>query len=198
MTNFRMIAMAPVRFVDSLADRICAVFGAAAFAQFPAYLAQYLQRLGGHRDEAARNVEKYREIAAETGMTIQEYAGRLASSGDEVIMKTGRKIAGDIDRLDALSRALQELQEAPAFKKFFLFLKNMDFDIARAAWGDFTPGLPLTPEGAAYAAAGVVAGMLLYFIVKKLFLLIARRIKGRRPGVPPAESAVSRGVGNER
>ncbi len=198
MTSFRMIAMAPVRFVDSLADRICAVIGAAAFAQFPSYLAQYLQRLGGHRDEAARNIDKYREIAAETGMTIQEYAGRLASSGDEVIMKTGRKIAGDIDRLDALSRALQELQGAPACKKFFLFLKNMDFEIARAAWGDFTPGLPLTPEGAAYAAAGVVAGMLLYFIVKKLFLLIARRIRGRRPGVPPAGSPVSQGVGHER
>lgn len=198
MKDIKMIAMAPVRFVDSLVDRICAVIGAAAFAQFPSYLAQYLQRLGGHRDEAARHIEKYREIAAEAGMTIQEYAGRLASSGDDVIMKTGRKIVEDVDRLDALSRALQELQSAPAYNKFFLFIKNIDFDIARAAWSDFTPGLPLTPEGAAYAAAGVVAGMLLYFIVKKLLLLIGRKIRSRKRGTSATGEGMMQGSGHER
>ncbi len=67
MLDKNAILLAPVRFVDSLLDRICAVLGALAFAQFPQYCAQYIQRLGGHVDEAARNMEKYREIAKEVG-----------------------------------------------------------------------------------------------------------------------------------
>ena len=196
MKDLKTIAMAPVRFVDAMIDRICAVIAAAAFAQFPNYLAQYLQRLGGHRDEAARHVDRYREIAAETGMTIQEYAGRLASSGDEVIMKTGRKIVEDVDRLDALSRALQELQGAPAYQRFFLFIKNIDIDIARAAWDDFTPGLPLTIEGAAYAAAGMIVGMFVYFLFKKLFLLIGRRIAAQGRGASPGARGAIHGGGH--
>ncbi|TFH42208.1 MAG: DUF2937 family protein [Chrysiogenales bacterium] len=198
MKEFKGILLAPFRFVDSLLDRICAVIGAAAFAQFPSFLAQYLQRLGGHRDEAARNIGKYREIAGEIGMTVREYAGRLASSADDVIARTGRKIAEDVDRLDALTRALQDLRDAPPYSKCIVFVKNADFDIVRAVWGDFTPGLPLTTEGAAYAAAGVVAGMVLYFCVKKLLILVAGKIVARKKGNQAPPGNTYREVSSER
>jgi hypothetical protein len=185
MFDKNVILLAPVRFIDSLMDRICAVLGALAFAQFPQYCAQYIQRLGGHVDEAARNMEKYREIAKDVGKSLYQYSQHLLNSKDPAVFKTGQKIAGDLERYDQLAAALKELQNAPAYKKFFVFIKNIDLDIARAAWDNFTPGLPVTLEGAAYAAAGIVVGMILYFCVSRLIIQAVKKIAGRKRNPVP-------------
>ncbi|HOD16970.1 MAG TPA: DUF2937 family protein [Spirochaetota bacterium] len=180
MFDKRKILMAPVRFLDSIADRICAVLGALALAQFPQYLVLYIQRLGGHVDEAARNMDKYREIAKELGKTMYQYSQHMLASKDPAVFKTGQKIALDLERYDSLAAALKELQEAPAFQKFFVFIKTIDLDIARATWDNFTFGLPLTWEAAGYAVAGIIIGMLLYFCVSRLIMLIVKKIAARR------------------
>jgi hypothetical protein len=179
------ILMAPVRFVDSLLDRICAALGAIAFAQFPQYLVLYIQRLGGHVDEAARNIDKYREIAKEVGKSLYQYSQHLLGSNDPAVFKTGQKVAQDLQRYDSLAAALKELQSAPAYKKFFVFLKDMDFDIARATLANFTPGLPFNLEGAAYAAAGIIIGMVLYFCVSRLVVLAVKKIAARKQNPAP-------------
>ena len=176
----KKILMAPVRFLDSMADRICAVLGALAFAQFPQYLVLYLQRLGGHVDEAARNVDKYKDIAKELGQTMYQYSQHLLASKDPAVFKTGQKIALDLERYDALSAALNQLQAAPAYQKFFVFLKTIDPGIARATWENYTFGLPLTWEAAGYAVAGIIVGMLLYFCVSRLIIVIVKKIAGRK------------------
>jgi hypothetical protein len=145
MIDGKNILFAPVRFIDSILDRICAVLGAAVFMQFPQYLTLYLQRLGGHVDEAARNLEKYKEIAHNN-----------------------------------LAGALKELQAAPVYKKFIVFAQNADLSIARGTLDNFTPGLPLTLESAAYAAAGIVIGMIVYYCVSRLIILILKKIGGRK------------------
>jgi len=180
MLDKNAILLAPVRFVDSLLDRICAVLGALACAQFPQYATQYIQRLGGHVDEAARNMEKYREIAKEVGKSLYQYSQHLLNSKDPAVFRTGQKIASDLERYDQLAAALKELQSAPAYKKFIVFIQNIDLDIARATLGNFTPGLPVTLEGAAYAAAGIVIGMVLYFCVSRLVILLVKKIAGRK------------------
>ena len=180
MLDKNAILLAPVRFVDSLLDRICAVLGALAFAQFPQYLAQYIQRLGGHVDEAAKNMDKYREIAKEVGKSLYQYSQHLLNSKDPAVFKTGQKIAWDLERYDRLGAALKELQAAPAYKKFLVFVKDVDLDIARATLGSFTPGLPVTLEGAAYAAAGIVAGMVFYFCASRLIVLAVKKVAGRK------------------
>ncbi len=191
MLDKNTILLAPARFVDSILDRICAVLGALAFAQFPQYCAQYIQRLGGHVDEAARNMDRYREIAKEVGKSLYQYSQHLLNSKDPAVFKTGQKIAGDLERYDQLAAALKELQTAPAYKKFFVFIKNIDLEIARGAWENFTPGLPVTLEGAAYAAIGIVIGMIVYFCVSRLIILIVKKIATRRrqpvmgPGAHP-------------
>ncbi|HPC42833.1 MAG TPA: DUF2937 family protein [Spirochaetota bacterium] len=180
MLDKNALLLAPVRFVDSLLDRICAVLGALVFAQFPQYLAQYIQRLGGHVDEAARNMEKYREIAKDVGKSLYQYSQHLLNSKDPAVFKTGQKIAGDLERYNQLADALKELQNAPAYKKFFIFVRHVDFDIARGAWESFTPGLPVTLEGAAYAAVGIVVGMILYFCLSRLVIILVKKIAGRK------------------
>ncbi|MBN2161006.1 MAG: DUF2937 family protein [Spirochaetes bacterium] len=184
MFDRKKILLAPVRFVDSILDRVCAVLGAIAFAQFPQYLSLYLQRLGGHVDEAARNIEKYADIAKELGQTVYQYSQHLLNSKDEAVFKTGQKIAEDLQRHTGLSDALRELQSAPAYKKFFVFLREMDLDIARGTLENFTPGLPINLEGAAYAAAGIIIGMLVYFCVSRLIILIVKRITAKKRPEP--------------
>ena len=180
MLDTNAIILAPVRFVDSLLDRICAVMGALACAQFPQYVAQYIQRLGGHVDEAARNMEKYQEIAKDVGKSLYQYSQHLLNSQDPAVFKTGQKIAADLERYNQLAAALKDLQDAPAYKKFFVFIQHVDFGIARGAWENFTPGLPVTLEGAAYAAVGIVIGMILYFCVRRLIILLVKKIARRK------------------
>ncbi|OHD64356.1 MAG: hypothetical protein A2176_01855 [Spirochaetes bacterium RBG_13_51_14] len=183
----KKILLAPILLLDSLLDRICALLAALTLAQFPQYLAQYLQRLGGHVDEAARNIEKYREVAKEVGKTLEQYVQHLLASKDLAVFRTGQKIGADIERYDQLAGALKDLTSAPAYKKLFIFITNVDWDIARATWERFTPGLPLTLEGAIYAAAGIVIGMTAYFCVSRLIVLIVKKIaaRDREPVTPP-------------
>lgn len=187
MFDKKRILMAPVRFLDSIADRICAVLGALALAQFPQFLVLYMQRLGGHVDEAARNMEKYREIAKELGQSMYQYSQHLLASKDPAVFKTGQKVVQDLERYDSLAAALKELQAAPALQKFFVFIKNIDLDIAGATWDNFTFGLPLTWEAAVYAVAGIIIGMLLYFCVSRLIILIVKKIamRNKQPAMGP-------------
>ena len=180
MLNAKSILLAPIRFIDSILDRICAVLGAAVFMQFPQYLTLYLQRLGGHVDEAARNLENYKEIAQDAGKTLHQYSQHLLNSKDETIFRTGQKIAEDIERYNHLADALKELQSAPLYKKFIVFIQNADLSIARGTLENFTPGLPLTLESAAYAAAGIVIGMIVYYCVSRLIILFVKKIAGRK------------------
>jgi hypothetical protein len=185
MFDKRKILMAPVRFLDSIADRVCAVLGAVALAQFPQYLVLYIQRLGGHADEAARNIEKYKDIAKELSQSLYQYSQHLLASKDQAVFKTGQKIAQDLQRYDSLAGALKELQAAPAYRKFFVFIKNIDLDIARGTWENYTFGLPLTWEAAGYAVAGIILGMFVYFCVSRLIILAVKKLVARKkPAMP--------------
>jgi hypothetical protein len=187
MLDPKKILLWPVRFIDSLMDRICAVLGAVLLAQFPQFLVLYLQRLGGHTDEARRNLDGYREIAKDVGQSLYQYIQHLLASRDPVVFKTGQKAWGDFERYNTLANSLKELQEAPAFKKFFIFIKDIDFDIARNTLANYTPGLPLSWEGAAYAATGIVLGMAAYFGLTRLILLIVKKLRtGKKKPQAPA------------
>ncbi|HED23681.1 MAG TPA: DUF2937 family protein [Firmicutes bacterium] len=54
----------PLQFIDGIANRICSVIGAVALSQFPRFFGQYMQRPGGHLDEAKRALEQYIRPAA--------------------------------------------------------------------------------------------------------------------------------------
>ena len=73
----RRVAMPPlVRSLSDGAERIldrilCAV-GAVAFTQFPEFIQQYLPRLEGHLDEARLALDRFRDAAAQSGMTLDQ------------------------------------------------------------------------------------------------------------------------------
>ena len=57
------ILLYPFRFLDGLVDRVVSLAGAVGLAQFPQFFAQYLQRLGGHLEEARLVIARYRAAA---------------------------------------------------------------------------------------------------------------------------------------
>ena len=147
---------------DSLVGAVFAgVFGAAA-SQFDAFVMQYLQRLGGHMDEAQRhytdvlNAERYRDMAAEA---------------HAVLLSDAR------GRVDDLTAALRAVGEADILHRPFAFMTHLDADIAARTFETFRPALPVDPAGLIYAGTGIVLGLILYELLKAPFALLM----GRRP-----------------
>lgn len=119
-------------FFESLFDRMVSVAGALIFIQIPAFIVQYQQRLGGHVDELAFLIKKYRSAAADNGRTVEEYIGLHLQSDVKEFVSTGRIMTENIDRFTGLSSALKDLSGSKGFVKFFHFIKDIDFDIFKA------------------------------------------------------------------
>lgn len=64
--------------VDYVLVRASAALGAAIGSQLPEFAQQYLQRLGGHLGEAARQLKEHTKVAKESGITLTEMIGNFA------------------------------------------------------------------------------------------------------------------------
>jgi hypothetical protein len=171
-----------LRALDALVDRLWAVAGAVGLSQVPGYLSHYQQRLGGHLAEARRNVEAWREVVAKTGAeTLDGLIARYLESGMKEAIEAGRKCAADVARLEELQRAVEAIRDAPVWSRFFVFMQNMEPDIARSALSSYKPNVPLDPESLAYALIGLLLALGLYYLLKKLghtgLRAAARRLK---------------------
>lgn len=148
--------------LEKFLDRALCVAGAIACAQLPEFMQQYLQRLGGHLDEARRQLENFARVARESGLSLADYIARLSANADAPVAKTGAVIRDLAARVDALAAAERALREASAWERPFIFLRHLDRDIAGGTWGVFRPAVPTTWEGLAYAAVGVALSLVIY------------------------------------
>ena len=62
----------------------------------------------------------------------------------------------------------------------FVFLRELDSDIALATLRAFEPALPLNSAGLIYGLTGMVAGWLFYALLKTPAGLVGRRRRARR------------------
>jgi hypothetical protein len=143
----------PLSFLRNIVSGAFAAAGAAAFSQFPAFVQQYMQRLGGHRDEALRFVEN---LKARNGV-------------DTNLLAESEK------RLYDLSQAIDALAIAGNFSRPRAFVEYFDPEIVRATAHIFQPAVPLTPEGFVYAGIGVIVGVMLFSLITLPFALFRRR-----------------------
>lgn len=148
-----------VKYIFDKLDRlITAAFGAAGavlLAQFPQFLTQYLQRLGGHIDEA-----------------------RLASSN--------YKLSELARRADLLKEGLTNILNAPPVLKLPKFITNAEWDIATAAYKNFTPGISFDAQGLYYMGSGIIAGLLLYGLIKIILKSLTGAISSKnKKKMPP-------------
>ncbi len=156
----------PIRWLlskcEGLLDRLLCVLGAVLFAQLPEFMQQYLQRLGGHLDEARRQLENLRSAAERSGMTLKQLIADASSNPDPAIVRLGGVVRETSARVDSLAAASDALLHASAFTRPFVFLRHLDPSIAKATLSIFRPAVPTTFEGLVYALLGVVALLAFY------------------------------------
>lgn len=141
---------------EGLLDRVLCVVGALAFSQVPEFMQQYVQRLGGHVDEARRQLEQFRAAAAASGLTVEQLAAKAGQDPDSSVARLADVIRGTAARVNQLSADEIAIRTAPIAERPFVFLRHADPAIVRATWRVFQPAFPTTLEGLCYAIVGIV------------------------------------------
>ena len=171
-TNTQLFAMNPGKALlgagDGLLDRTLCVVGTVLFSQIPEFMQQYLQRLGGHLDEARRQLEQFQNTAGQSGLTLEQFITQTGANGDSAVAKLGGVMTTTLARVDSLTAAQTAIQHASLWARPFVFLRNIDADIARATWSIFKPAVPTTVEGVVYALCGMLALLMVYHAGIKL------------------------------
>ncbi len=156
------------RKLDSLIGAVFGGVGGALASQFDAFVLQYLQRLGGHMDEAQRSYklaldpDHYRDMATEVRAML---------------------LAEARSRADELDSAFRSIAESDILHRPFSFFANMDTGIAARTFETFRPALPFDLTGLIYAGTGIILGLIVYELLKAPFVLRLRRRDARRSDI---------------
>ena len=175
---------------EGLLDRALCVIGAVVFSQVPEFMQQYLQRLGGHLDEARRQLFHFQEAAAQSGLSLDRLIGQPTANADPAVAKLSAVMQEAITRVDTLATAQAAIHDASLWSRPFVFLRHADLAIVRATWAIFKPAVPTTAEGLAYALFGMLILLAIYHLGIKYPITRARARRGAdRTTPPPAASA---------
>jgi hypothetical protein len=146
----------------TLVDRVLCVLGAVLFSQAPEFMQQYLQRLGGHLAEARRQFAQFEEIAKQAGKNVHELAAQYAANADPAVVSMGKLVDDAELRVSALTSAEAALRDASVWTRPFVFVRDLDWEIARGTGNIFKPAVPTTLEGLLYGLIGVIVILGLY------------------------------------
>lgn len=179
----------PLRVLEGLIDRILAIAGSITLAQFPQFYSQYLQRLGGHLDEARRIVAEYSEAAASFNLTLSEYVRTHLTVDSPVLQSTGTIIENSLTRLADLENSFQALKAGNLFNRWWIFLRKMEPAIFKQTCLEYTPGLPFTMESLTYALIGLLITFGIYQGIKGLLIKLFSKLTHSEsvpsgPGIP--------------
>lgn len=146
------------RWVRCWLDRLFAVMGALLFAQAPLYMLQYTQEMAGRVEELRWQYQAMEQAAQQSQKTLVVYVEKFLYNQDEDIARQGKIMKTTIDRYERFQSGLSQLRHASVFTKPFVFLQNVNTEIAKNTLAHFEPGLSLTLEGAVYAFLGIIFG----------------------------------------
>ncbi len=161
---------------------ICLLAGIAfglILSQFPEYLQQYQQRLGGAVDELRAIAENFDATAQQAGLTRQAALARYSEAGDSFLNEQGRGMERTITRHERLTAQLAELQAAGPVERLMAFARYVDPEIGARALEVYRPAVPVTIEGLTYAALGLVLGYLALWLVLGLVTWPFRQRRSR-------------------
>lgn len=153
------------RRVDHLASAAFGGVGGLGFSQAPAFTQAYLQRLGGHVDEARLTLERVESGAL---MPWLAPADRTAALAELQV------------RLDELVELQSRLQDTPALMRPLAMLRQGEWSIAERAAGDFVPAVPLDPASLVWTGIGIVAAVILYELLCRAPIGLVRWRKDQR------------------
>lgn len=153
------------RRLDHLGSASFGAGGGLGLSQAPAFTQAYLQRLGGHIDEARLTISRLAEA---------EILPWLAPAERE------RAIAELSIRLSELERLEQTLTESPAMLRPLTLVRHADWSIAQRAAESFTPAVPIDPASLVWTGVGIVAAVVAYETCK-LPMWALRRKRRKEP-----------------
>jgi hypothetical protein len=176
--------------LEKFLDRVLCVVGAVVFSQLPEFFQQYLQRLGGHLDEARRQLEQFRQAAAQSGITLDRLIADTKGQAEPAVAQLGGVMANTVARVETLQASENALRTASIWSRPFVFVQHLDAPIAHATWTAFRPGIPTTLEGLVYAALGMLVFLALYYGAVRYPVACAWRRRAarrtaQRTGGPP-------------
>lgn len=161
-------------------DRLLCVLGAVSLSQGPEFIQQYQQRLGGHVDEARRQVDQYENVARQSGITLDQFIAQTNANADGAVAKLGSVMTEATTRLHHLEASQQAIAQSSIWERPFVFLRHMDSEIAQSTWAIFKPAVPTTAEGVLYALAGMVLILAIYHGLFRLPVQAGYRAYRRR------------------
>ena len=132
------------KYVKEKADRVgqavTTVAGAVGLGQMPQFLAQYVQRIGGARDEAHRSIDTLLEEGGKYPVVDRLY-----------------------ERVDHLESMHDVMTGTSGLERIYVFLTEaFDVPMIKATLVDYTAGVTLDPEGLMYLGTGGLAAFLTY------------------------------------
>jgi hypothetical protein len=152
------------------------LFGAVVASQAPEFAQQYRQRLGGAVDELVRIVDRFDADAQSAGRTRDDALNRLTRDADRFLQNQGASMSDTMRRLDRLRAQQQAMAQAGPFARVAALTTQADPSIARAAYRDFEPAVPVTLEGGVATVTGFAAAWALALgLFKGLGRLVRRR-----------------------
>jgi hypothetical protein len=137
-----------------------AILGGIFFSQAPEFSQQYRQRIGGALDELRAVITRFDSEATRNGLDREDALGLYSGSPQPFLRSQGSSMRSSFSRYETLEQQSREIAQASPLAKPFVILRNPDPDIITSAWSDFSPGIPVTTAGLAWAGIGVVAGWL--------------------------------------
>jgi len=146
--------------LSRMINGVVSVIGAAFSSQFPAFIQQYHQRLGGSLDQAKVAVERIQQVANTLGLTVDKMVKQFMLSNDTTYQSLGTVNIQTLDDLTRLAQADAALSNATGFDKFLQFANHFDSFVAGGTWRAFEPAVPLTGEALVYAGIGMILGIL--------------------------------------
>ncbi|SDF59708.1 Protein of unknown function [Limimonas halophila] len=145
--------------LSRLIHALTALAGGAAGAQVPALYARYTHEVGARIRQASEGLDAITGYAERQGIAVHEALNRLRAKGG-VAEAAYRDLHETYTTLERLEPAYTALTNAGPLVRPVVFVRHFDPTIAEAALADFSPALPLSATGAAYAAVGAVAVLL--------------------------------------
>ncbi len=152
-----------------------AAAGGSATSQFPEFFQQYLQRLGGHADQAAIQAARIRDAAAAEKLSLQAYLDSFLNSQISAHRRQGEILQVELGEADRLRQSLESLTQSPVWQRPFLMASQAETDILQAAATAYQPAVPITPEGFIYAGIGALIAIILLRSLRSIPSLFRRK-----------------------
>lgn len=165
-----------LKFVGTILERLFGIAGALILSQFPLFMKQYTHELSGHVAELNRQVSAMREVAHQGAKSLDAFILKFVANADPDIRAQGHLMQQMVHRWHQLSESLASLQHAALWERPYLFFQYLDKGVAHDTWRTFEPGLPMTIEGVCYAFAGLLAGTVLFKLLRSLMRALFSRL----------------------